>query len=76
MVLMECTWYAEEDDYLTWCTSKNLEPGNEPVRRYYMGLGKQVQGLQKLVGGVNHTSFFEWQLNAGEAQELRKRSTG
>ena len=72
MVLMECTWYLEEDDYLTWCTSKNLNPSNVEVRTYYMELGEMISGIKSLLPNIEHTSFFDWQLNAGDAQFLRR----
>ena len=74
MVLMECTWYEEEDDYLTWCTSKGLDARNEMVRDYYMGLGAEIVKIKKLLNNLAHTSFFDWQLNGGDAQTLRKLS--
>lgn len=74
LVLMECTWYLEEDDYLTWCTSKGLNAGDETVREYYRGIGAVISSLQTILGNVGHTSFYDWQLNAGDAQILRKYS--
>ena len=75
MILMECTWFEEEADYLTWCGSKGLNAGDETVRRYYMELGHKINSLKTRLGPLNHTSFYDWQLNAGEAQELRNSRT-
>ena len=72
MVLMECTWYLEEDDILTWSTSKNLAPGNREVFSYYKELGNIVAQIKALLPKATHTSFFDWQLNAGDAQTLRE----
>ncbi len=72
MLLMECTWYEEEEDYLAWCTSKGLDAGNSIVLAYYRQLGERVTAVRKRLPNLGHTSFFDWQLNAGDAQTLRK----
>ncbi len=72
MLLMECTWYEEEDDYLTWCTSKGLVAGDAVVLEYYRELGERVSSVRTGLPNLAHTSFFDWQLNTGEAQELRE----
>jgi hypothetical protein len=72
MVLMACTTYEEEDDYLTWCRALGLDASDEDVRRHHMDLGPGVASLRALLPDLRHTSFHDWQLDAGDAQILRR----
>lgn len=74
LVLLELEEYKEEDDYLTWCRSKGLDASNEQLLSYYKGLGNIYSSIEHILGTVRcPISSFEFELNAGAAQELRKR---
>ena len=76
LVLMALEDYQEESDYLTWCRSYGLPPANETIRQWHMQLRSLYPELeQRLDNEVDpFISRFDWELNAGAAQELRRMS--
>ncbi len=73
LILRELENYMYEDDYLEWCKAQILEPANSQVSGYYMKLGSIYMEVEKILGKINsHISNFDFELNAGAAQELRK----
>ncbi len=73
LILRELENYMYEGDYLEWCKSQTLEPESSQVRDYYMKLGNIYMEVEKILGKINsHISNFDFELNAGAAQELRK----
>ena len=76
LVLMALADYQEEPDYLTWCRSHGLPPANETIRQWHMELRTLYPELAKQLGNNidPFVSRFDWELNAGAAQELRRMS--
>lgn len=74
LVLLELEEYQEEDDYLTWCTTKGLKASIEQLRSYYMGLSEIYRKIEAIIGFIEcPISSFDFELNAGAAQALRSR---
>ena len=75
LVLRELETYEEADDILQWCNFKGLDVANSEVLEYYKGLSQLYLRIEKLLGTIDsHISDFDFSLNAGEAQELRRRA--
>jgi hypothetical protein len=75
LVLRELETYEEADDILQWCNFKGLGVSNAEVQSYYRGLSSIYSDVEKVLGSVDsQISDFDFGLNAGAAQELRKSS--
>ena len=75
LVLRELENYQEEEDYLTWCSAQLLDPVNPQVRAYYMDLGNIYRTVEKILGTIDsQISDYDFGLNAGAVQELRRTS--
>ena len=76
LVLMALEDYQEEPDYLTWCRSYGLPPANDAIRQWHMSLRSLYPELEKRLGNTidPFVSRYDWELNAGAAQELRRMS--
>lgn len=73
LILRELENYIHQNDYLEWCKSQLLEPANSQVRAYHMDLRNIYKDVEKIIGEINsHISSFDFELNAGAAQALRK----
>lgn len=65
--------YNETDDYLIWCRQLYLDASIPGLREYYMGLGKVYERIYSILGKIDsQVSNFDFELNAGAAQELRR----
>ncbi len=72
LVLRELETYHEEEDILEWTKHKYLDAGNSKVLTYYRSLSEIYARIEGLLGKINsHISYFDFELNAGAAQELR-----
>jgi len=75
LVLRELETYEEADDILQWCNFKGLEVSNTEVLSYYKGLSNIYSTVEISLGAVDsQISDFDFGLNAGAAQELRRLS--
>jgi hypothetical protein len=76
LALMELENYDDAEDYLQWCTFRGLEAANEEMRSYHTGLGETYNALKNILGEIDpQVSYFDFELNAGAAQALRKGNT-
>ena len=76
LALRELEEYAEEADYLTWCNARGY-PGNiERIRQYHMDLRRIYREVREILGKIDsQISNWDFEMNAGAAQELRRRNT-
>ncbi len=73
LVLRELETYREEEDILRWTVFKNLSPSNPEVLNYYKDLGTHYKEIRDILGKIDsQISYFDFELNAGAAQELRR----
>lgn len=72
LVLMECSEYEEAEDILTWCRFKGVDPVLNKVLDYYRHLNQAIPLLYQNLGSLQAISSFDWELNSGAAQALRK----
>lgn len=73
LVLRELETYREEEDILRWTVFKNLSPSNPEVLNYYKDLGTLNKEIKAILGKIDsQISDFDFELNAGAAQELRR----
>ena len=76
LVLLELEDYMEEDDYLTWCKSRNLSVENVQVRNYYMDLRNIYSAIEKIIGVIESpVSSFDFEMNTGVVKVLREVNT-
>ena len=72
LVLRELETYHEEEDILEWTKHKYLDAGNSKVLAYYRSLSDIYTRIEGLFGKIDsHISYFDFEFNAGAAQELR-----
>ena len=77
LALRELEEYEEEEDYLTWCTARGYEAGDEKIRSYHMDLRHTYAAVEKLLGKIDSPiSDWDFEMNAGVAQALRKLGSG
>lgn len=75
LILRELETYAEEEDILKWANFKGLTVSNSEVVAYYKELSEHYRKIEAILGTIDgQISDFDFQLNAGSAQELRKIS--
>jgi hypothetical protein len=73
LVLRELENYQNGKDYLDWCTECELDPGNTQIKEYYSSLAKTFAEIKLLLGMIDsQISDYDFSLNDGAAQELRK----
>lgn len=73
LVLRELETYHEGEDILEWTKHKYLEAGNSKVLEYYKSLSKTYTEIEGILGKIDsHISSFDFEFNAGAAQELRR----
>jgi hypothetical protein len=73
LFLRELEDYQEEDDILKWCNLKGLKASDSGVLEYYRGLASIYTQVENILGNMNpQISDFDFGLNAGVAQALRK----
>lgn len=73
LVLRELEGYALADDYLVWCQERFFDPGDERIRSNYTRLGEVYGTVESILGNIDsHVSDFDFEMNAGAAQRLRK----
>lgn len=75
LVLRELENYQNSDDYLTWCSERFLDSSITTVREYHMSLRTTYNTIQRIIGTIDsQISDYDFQLNAGAAQELRSKN--
>ena len=76
LVLMALEDYQEEPDFLAWCRLYGLSTAEPAFRQWHMDLRTLYPELEKRLGNKIEPfiSQLDWELNAGAAQELRRRS--
>ena len=75
LVLRELENYIEEDDILTWTKVNGLDVSNNKVLEYYRSLSKIYAQIRSVLGSIDsHISTYDFTLNAGAAQELRRQA--
>ncbi len=73
LILRELESYKDEDSYQSWCKAQLLDPVNTEVKAFYKSLNGIYPEIEKILGEVNsQISDYDFGLNAGAAQELRK----
>ncbi len=73
LALRELENYEDANDYLIWCNNLMLKPENSQVRLYYMSLSNIYIEVENILGRIDsQISNFDFELNSGAAQELRK----
>ncbi|NQY04827.1 MAG: hypothetical protein HRT68_01160 [Flavobacteriaceae bacterium] len=73
LVLLELEVYDEEEDFLNWCFALGVSFKDEKIRAYHMDLRTIYADIQNLIGTIeNPISDYDFQMNAGVAQYLRK----
>lgn len=73
LFLRELEYYQEEEDILKWCNLKGLTPGMNGVLAYYRGLATIHKNVMEILGTIDsQISDFDFELNAGAAQALRR----
>ena len=73
LILRELEDYQEEEDILKWCVLKGLQPSDRGVLDYYKGLSAIYTNVKNILGDMDpQISSFDFQLNAGATQVLRR----
>ena len=73
LVLRELEIYAEEKDFHAWCLSQSVNSKNVKIINYYTQLGGIYNEIKQILGTIDsQISNFDFELNAGAIQELRK----
>jgi hypothetical protein len=68
--------YEFAEDFLVWCTQHGLDAAGPGLLDHFKNLGEIYTKIQELLGEINsQISDFDFELNAGAVQMLRK-STG
>lgn len=76
LVLRALENYLDAEDYLVWCTQHGLDASNPRAREYHMGLADEVKQIREWIDPIDSfVSDFDFELNAGAAQELRRSNT-
>ena len=74
LVLRELETYYEEEDLLAWSKHKYVDPGNSKILDYYRSLSNIYTQVEQILGNIDsHVSYFDFEMNAGAAQFLRKK---
>ena len=75
LVLRELEAYREEEDLLAWSKHKYIDPGDSNILDYYRGLSNIYTQIEQILGNIDsHVSYFDFEMNAGAAQELRRKN--
>ncbi|GAB5416753.1 MAG: hypothetical protein Crog4KO_22420 [Crocinitomicaceae bacterium] len=65
--------YADAEDFLVWCTQLGLDSTDNEARNHHLELSTTYSEIKKILGTIDsYISDFDFELNAGAAQELRK----
>lgn len=73
LVFNELEVYEDCEDFLEWCKELGLKPDNIEAGSYYMDLRIYYSKIIHILGKIEHPiSSFDFNLNAGAAQLLRK----
>ncbi len=65
--------YKHAEDYLVWCTQHNFDTASTAVRNHFQHLGEVYSQVHKILGEVDSKiSDYDFELNTGAAQQLRK----
>ncbi|MEL6252590.1 MAG: hypothetical protein AAFR87_11315 [Bacteroidota bacterium] len=76
LALRELEEYEEEADYLSWCKARGYSGNLELIRQYHMDLRGIYREVQEILGEIDaQISDWDFELNAGAAQELRRRNS-
>jgi hypothetical protein len=76
LLLRELEDYDYALDYLEWCKHHDFDVSNSQVREYYLSLGSIYRDIENILGEINsQVSDYDFELNAGAAQFLRKDKT-
>jgi hypothetical protein len=71
LILQNCDYFTDAEDFLTWAKSLSLDSSNPIILDLYRELSRQVPDLLKHLGEVERISDWDMQMNAGAAQALR-----
>ena len=75
LILRELEGYEFTSHYETWCQERFFDPENEQVRENFKHLSKVYMEVEKILGKIDsYVSDFDFEMNAGAAQKLRRSS--
>ncbi len=73
LVLRELEGYAYTSDYPVWCQERFLDVSDESIKLAFDNLAEVFQGVEKVLGKIDSfVSDYDFELNAGAAQRLRR----
>ncbi len=73
LVLRSLEIYDDAEDFLVWCTQLGLEASDPVAREHHMELGSIYSAIEERLGTIDSfISDYDFGLNAGAAQELRR----
>lgn len=73
LILRELEGYAYTPDYEVWCQERSLDPNAEDAYQAFKQLEKVYGKVKSILGKIDsQISDFDFELNAGAAQALRK----
>ncbi len=74
LVLRSLENYADAEDFLVWCTQLGLNSSDTEARNHHLALRTIYPEIATLLGTIDSfISDFDFELNAGAAQELRRK---
>ena len=74
LVLRELEGYEYTNDYKIWCHERYLNPEDSEIKECFQHLKKVYIQVKKMVKEINsYVTDFDFEMNSGAAQELRKR---
>lgn len=74
LVLFECEFYEDAEDFLVWARDSALDSADLAVQRLYKELSDAVPKILEIIGpDVIGISSFDFEMNAGPARVLRGR---
>lgn len=73
LVLRELEGYECTSDFQTWCQERSIDSTDEEVKESFNHLVQVYREVEKILGTIDsQVSDFDFELNAGAAQSLRK----
>lgn len=71
LVLQECEFYEDAEDYLVWCKDVGLKAADVTVRSIYFELREIVPQIRALLGNLKAVPGYDIEFNTDVAQALR-----
>ena len=72
LVLQECEFYEDAEDFLIWAQDMGLDASSEIIRQIHLDLGSVVPHIRENLLDKKALPAYDIEFNTGVAQALRK----